>query len=113
MALLLGDLVTLLSGNTVTFLSGYILALLSGNLLAYLSGLSVALLAGNNSGNRLLNLVALGYRNWTTDRLVNSGAFFFSNIVSVWNLDGLTILFGYINAVLLGHLVADLSRLVP
>merc|ERR1719354_1031103 len=107
MALFLRDLVTLLSGNTLAFLSGYILALLSGDLLADLSGLIVALQAGNNGGNRLLNLVALGYRNWTTDRLVNSGAFFISNIVSVWNLDGLTILFGYINAVLLGHLIAD------
>jgi len=110
---LLRDLVALLSGNILAFLSGHVLALLSGNLLTDLSWLIVALLAGNNSGNRLLNLVTLGYRNWTTDRLVNSGTFLISNIVSIWNLDGLTILFGYIYTVLLGHLVADLSRLVP
>merc|ERR1719354_464893 len=106
MALFLRDLVTLLSGNTVAFLSGYILALLSGDLLTDLSGLIGALLAGNDGGNRLLNLVALGYGNWTAERLVNSGTFFISNIISVWNLDSLTILFGNIYAVLLGHLVA-------
>merc|ERR1719457_486183 len=102
-----------LFGNLVTLLSRNILAFLSWNLLTDLSGLIVALLAGNNSGDGLLNLVALSYRNWTTYRLVNSGTFFTSNIVGVWNLDGLTILFGYIYTVLLGNLVADLSRLVP
>jgi len=110
---LLGNLVALLSGNILTVLSGHILALLSGYLITDLSGLIVALLTGNNSGNGLLNLVALGDGNWTAERLVNSGTFLISNIISVWNLDGLTILFGYIYAVLLGHLVADLSRLVP
>ena len=33
-----------------------------------LSRLIVALLAGNKSGNGLLNLVALGYGNWTAER---------------------------------------------
>merc|ERR1719457_147036 len=62
---LLGNLVALLSRNILTFLSGHVLALLPWNLLADLSGLIVALLAGNNSGDGLLNLVALRYRNWT------------------------------------------------
>merc|ERR1740128_256456 len=110
---LLGNLVALLSWNILTVLSGHVLALLSGYLLTDLSGLKEALLAGNNGGNGLLNLVALGYGNWTAERLVNSGTFFISNIVSVWNLDSLTILFGNIYAVLLWHLVASLSRLVP
>ncbi len=46
----------------------------------HLSGLIVALLAGNKSGDGLLNFVALGYRNWKTDRPKQVGNYLFCKL---------------------------------
>jgi len=109
----LGNLGTFLPGNVLALLSRNILAFLSGNLLTHLSRLGIALLLGHYRGYWLLNISTFGNWYWTAHGLVDSSAFLFIFISSIWNLDGITILFRYIDTVLLRNLLAALSWLLP
>jgi len=112
-AFLVVDCIALLSGHIFTILLGNIIAHLVGNLLAHLLRLAVTLFLGHNRGHWLLNIMALVHWNRTADWFIRGGADFISNIVSVGNRLGTTILLGNLLTVLLGHLLTLLPRLFP
>jgi len=110
---LLGNLLTFLPWHILALLLWHILAVLSWHLLAHLSRLCVAFLAGDNRSDRLLNLLALANWNRTAYWFVYSGALLIILIISVGDLNGLTVLFGHIHTVLLRNLLAGSSRFIP
>jgi len=110
---LLGNLLTFLSWHILALLLWHILAVLSWHLLTHLSRLCVALLAGDNRGHGFLHLLALAHWNWTAYWFVYSGALLIILIISVGDLNGLAVLLGHINTVLLRDLLAGSSRFIP
>jgi len=73
--------VALLAGDLLAIFLGYLVTRFLGNLVADFLGFVEALLSGNNRSDRLLNILALADRNWTSNRFVDSGTLFLSNIV--------------------------------
>merc|ERR1712240_27870 len=102
---------------SLAFLLGNILAVFFRHLVAHLLGhiitnlllLSVALFLGHHGSHCFLNVMAFVYRNRTADRFVGYRTNLLRGVVSVRNRLGVALLFGHLPAILLWHLLTDLS----
>merc|ERR1712213_160456 len=121
LALSFSDSLALLLRSVFSLLPGHLVALLLGDVIghlpvlgpALLPVLGVALLPGHGGGYCLLNVVATVHRHRTTDRMTDSVAHLLGSVVGVGNRLGAAFFSGNLLAVLLGHLLALRSGLIP
>merc|ERR1719167_812424 len=112
-ALFLRNIFALLFGHLLALLPVYLRALLVRHLFTHLSLLLVALVLRHQRRNRLLDILALSYRDQSAKVPGHLITYLLLLVVSVGDGFGRTLLLRHFGALLFGHLLTHLTCFVP